>query len=135
MAKGYWYCPHCRAEVDPQSVSYQEEHVVCGANVQWIPGKAPNPSGMTTNDWMKVSDETEGEQDNATLLEACKHANELMAGEIERLKAENDTMRKALEWYADAGNYLGDNGELATAWKENENIKNKAVEAIKSPNL
>lgn len=54
---------------------------------------------------------------------------------IFKLEAENSKMRNALEWYADAGNYLGDNGELATAWKQNENIKNKAAEAIKSPNV
>lgn len=59
----------------------------------------------------------------------------MYTGEIDKLKAENSKMRLALEWYADAGNYLGDNGELATAWKQNENIKNKAAEAIKSPNV
>jgi hypothetical protein len=38
---------------------------------------------------------------------------------------------EALKWYADPGNYLGDNGELATAWKNSENIANKAKEALK----
>ena len=38
---------------------------------------------------------------------------------------------EALQWYADANNYLNDNGELATAWKNNENISQKAKIALK----
>jgi hypothetical protein len=38
----------------------------------------------------------------------------------------------ALEWYADPGNYLDENGNLATAWKNNEAIARKATSALKT---
>jgi hypothetical protein len=39
---------------------------------------------------------------------------------------------EALEWYADPGNYLDENGNLATAWKNNEAIARKATSALKT---
>lgn len=45
------------------------------------------------------------------------------------LRARCERMEKALNWYADDGNYLGDNGELSTAYKSK--MPNKAREALK----
>lgn len=38
MDKSYWYCPHCRAEVDPANVTFQELHDTCGHAVEGIEG-------------------------------------------------------------------------------------------------
>lgn len=115
--KGYWYCSHCRAEVDPVSVNYQEEHVACGANVQWIPGEAPKPEVIAKVDWKEF--ETigflthwlnENKINVITAFQALhgsyrliystgaeKPANQSLTEDIETLKAENSKMRNALE--------------------------------------
>lgn len=46
------------------------------------------------------------------------------------LQAKCDRYEAALKWYADEGNYFGDNGELATAWKNKMPLK--ANEALSS---
>lgn len=56
---------------------------------------------------------------------------QLAQGDIETLKAENSKMRKALEWYANAGNYITDRGEIASAYQR-DRIADKATEALKT---
>jgi hypothetical protein len=34
----YWYCPHCKEEIDPTNVTFQELHDTCGHAVEWIEG-------------------------------------------------------------------------------------------------
>lgn len=34
----YWYCPHCKEEIDPTNVTFQELHDTCGHTVEWIEG-------------------------------------------------------------------------------------------------
>lgn len=48
------------------------------------------------------------------------------------LRAENEIMREALEWYADAGNYLQDDAGkvVATAWR-NDRIAKLAQDALR----
>lgn len=55
--------------------------------------------------------------------------------EIQKLKYDYATLHakceryeEALKWYADEGNYFGDNGDLATAWKNK--MPKKANEAL-----
>jgi hypothetical protein len=43
----------------------------------------------------------------------------------ENMKPEN--IKDVLQWYEDEGNYLGDNGELSTAWKDKMGEKAKAA--------
>lgn len=78
--------------------------------------------------WSKYSHNAMLQAQRAAHITCAK----IYLGEIEKLRGENERMRTALEWYANAGNYLGDNGDLATAWKMNENITNKATEALKT---
>jgi hypothetical protein len=47
------------------------------------------------------------------------------------LRARCERMERALSWYADDGNYLGDNGELSTTYKNK--MPNKAREALGHP--
>jgi hypothetical protein len=50
-------------------------------------------------------------------------AGDKYARQIAALQAKCERYEKALKWYADEGNYFGDNGELATAWKNKMGLK------------
>jgi hypothetical protein len=36
VKKSYWYCPHCKEEICPANVTFQELHDTCGHEVKWI---------------------------------------------------------------------------------------------------
>lgn len=59
-----------------------------------------------------------------------REAFEALLKDAAKLKAKCDRYEAALKWYADEGNYFGDNGELATAWKNKMPLK--ANEALSS---
>jgi len=40
--EGYWYCPYCNVEVDPQNVTYQELHDTCGHSVHFVEINKPS---------------------------------------------------------------------------------------------
>lgn len=67
-------------------------------------------------------------QNHLTPHIAVRSAVEVWAQKVAALRARCERMERALNWYADDGNYLGDNGELSTAYKNK--MPNKAREAL-----
>jgi hypothetical protein len=49
MAKGYWYCPNCKEEVSPETVTFQELHDLCGHPVRFI---EPGGYGISRDEFM-----------------------------------------------------------------------------------
>lgn len=82
-------------------------------------------------DWQHVMSVVKSLQEiNTTALlnmleEACLLYCKSKEQEIER-------MREALKWYADDGNYLHNDAELASAWTKGR-ITEKAKRALKTP--
>lgn len=74
--------------------------------------------------WKSRYDELKAElKDNK---DSYQKSTRLLLTEHAALKAKAQRLVDALEWYADDGNYFGDNGELATAWEKNMSKKAKA---------
>jgi len=36
MKEQFWYCEYCAEEVEPENVTYEENHDRCGQPVEWI---------------------------------------------------------------------------------------------------
>lgn len=74
----YWWCPHCRVEVDPRAVTYTEQHEACGRHVEAI------------------------DYDERTV--------------IERLRAENERLTKALQFEQHWLERIGTHGPGCYQW-------------------
>lgn len=65
---GYWYCHHCRVEVDCHTVTYQELHETCGHQAVWIENNGITPD--------RICELVNAEREQRAVVLPCKEKGE-----------------------------------------------------------